>query len=75
MPWWTPGWGRGWRWCFWATGMPGWLRWQYPPFFTYPPYPPKPEDELELLEELKKALEADLEDIKARIEELKKKLD
>ena len=55
--------------------MPGWLRWQYPPFFTYPPYPPKPEDELELLEELKKALEADLEDIKARIEELKKKLD
>ncbi len=46
MPW---GWGRGWRWGFWATGLPGWLRWYafapyyMPPYYWLPPfwfYPP-----------------------------------
>ncbi len=75
MPWWAPGWGRGWgwRWWFWATGMPGWMRWTY---FT--PWtslaPPSPKEELEMLEEMKKELEAELEDIKRRIEELKKEM-
>ena len=23
-------WGRGWRWRFWLTGLPGWARWYYP---------------------------------------------
>jgi predicted nucleic acid-binding Zn-ribbon protein len=34
----------------------------------------KPEDELEILEEMKKDLEAELEDIRRRIEELRKDL-
>uniref|UniRef100_A0A7C2SQA4 DUF5320 domain-containing protein n=1 Tax=Archaeoglobus fulgidus TaxID=2234 RepID=A0A7C2SQA4_ARCFL len=58
--------------CFKATGLPGWMRWGwwgygYPPAF-------RPEDELEMLEAMKKDLEAELEDIKKRIEELKEKL-
>ncbi len=76
MPWWMPGWGgRGWRWQYWATGLPGWMRWGYgyPP--AYPPYPSfRPEDELEMLEAMKEDLEAELEDIKKRIEELKREL-
>jgi len=72
MPW---GWGRGWgwRWWFWATGLPGWIRWTYfYPWWFQPPYPLTREEELEMLEEFKKDLEAELEDIKKRIEELKK---
>lgn len=35
MPWWCwgQGWGRGWRWRFWATGIPGWMWWD--PWFAY----------------------------------------
>ena len=45
MPWW-PGWGRGWRWCFWATGMPGWMRWGYPGYgYGFPSFAPSEEDE------------------------------
>ncbi len=73
MPWWMPGWGgRGWRWRYWLTGMPGWMRWGYP----YPPAPAfSPEDELEMLEEMKKDLEAELKEINKRIEELRKELE
>ncbi len=72
----TPGWGRGWRWWYYATGLPGWMRWgrfpySYPP---YPPYPARPEDELEMLEELKSVLEEELEDVRKRIDELKREL-
>ncbi len=76
MPWWTPGWGRGWRWMYWATGLPGWMRWGYGPAYAPYPYPPafRPEDELEMLEAMKEDLEAELEDIKKRIEELKREL-
>ena len=82
MPWWWPGWGwgrgSGWRWGFWITGLPGWIRWQYfaPPYYDFPyPYPPaSPEEELEMLEEMRKDLEAELEDIKKRIEEIKREL-
>ncbi len=73
MPW---GWGRGWgwRWMFWLTGLPGWMRWGYfAPWWFYPPHM-RPEEELEMLEDLRKDLEAELEDIKKRIEELKKEL-
>lgn len=77
MPWWAPGWGWGrgwgWRWWFWATGMPGWMRWAYFAPWAYPPAP-RPEEELEMLEDMKRELEAELEDIKKRIEELKKEL-
>ena len=73
MPWWAPGWGgRGWRWWFRATGLPGWMRWGW----WYPPYPPalEPEEEIRMLEDMKAALETELEEIKKRIEELKKEL-
>jgi len=76
MPWWMPGWGgRGWRWWYRATGLPGWMRWGWWGC-DYLPYPPafRPEDELEMLEAMKEGLEAELEDIKKRIEELKKEL-
>ena len=49
------------------------MRWMYLTPWTYPPVP-KPEDELEMLEDLRKELEAELEDIKKRIDELKKQL-
>ena len=50
------------------------MRWGYfAPWWFYPPYM-RPEEELEMLEDLKKDLEAELEDIKKRIEELKKEL-
>ncbi len=67
MPW---GWGRGWgwRWCYWATGLPGWMRWWY----FAPPYPSR-EEEIEYLEAMKEELERELEEIKRRIEELKGK--
>ena len=77
MPWWAPGWGRGWgwRWWFWATGMPGWMRWAYfTPWTTVPSPALSPKEELEMLEEMKRELEAELEDIKKRIEELKKEM-
>lgn len=79
MPWWAPGcWGRGfgWRWWYWATGLPGWMRWGYPAAFGYPPFQPsmRPEDELEMLEEMRRDLEAELEDIKKRIEELRREI-
>ncbi|WP_202319245.1 DUF5320 domain-containing protein [Archaeoglobus neptunius] len=78
MPWWMPGWGgRGWRWWYRATCLPGWMRWgwwEQPPF--YPPSPTyRPEDELEMLEAMKEDLEAELKDITKRIEELKRDLE
>ena len=44
--------------------------------YDYPPYPPafRPEDELEMLEAMKEDLEAELEGVKKRIEELKREL-
>ncbi len=80
MPWYPryPGWGRGvgWRWCFWATGLPGWMRFSPDyPFrrLEYPVYPsyPSEEDELKWLEEEEKLLEEELEYIRKRIRELR----
>jgi len=86
------GYGRGnrYRWWYRATGLPGWMRFGYPPYMMrYPPfeYPPvdypsswpiypemTPEDELNMLEEEKQMLEDELEAIKERIEEIKKEL-
>ncbi|MBO8183685.1 MAG: DUF5320 family protein [Archaeoglobus sp.] len=73
MPWW-PGWGRGWRWCFWATGMPGWMRWGYPGYgYGFPSFAPSEEDELRWLEEEEKLLEEELEWVRKRIDELRRK--
>ena len=77
MPWFGwGGWGRGWRWWWRITGLPGWMRWGYPswhpPYFPDPAYRLSKEEEIEYLEEMKRELEAELEEIKKRIEELKK---
>ncbi len=81
MAWWMPGWGgRGWRWWYRTTGVPGWMRcrWWRTPWtpWDFPPYSPpfRPEDELEMLEAMREDLEAELEDIKKRIEELRREL-
>jgi len=75
-------WGRGYRWWFRLTGLPGWMRFGFysPWMYTRGPAPPyaepslPPEEELRMLEEEKQMLEDQLEEIKARIEELKRKL-
>ncbi|HDM25257.1 MAG TPA: hypothetical protein ENG24_01510 [Thermoplasmatales archaeon] len=82
------GYGRGYRYRWWyrATGLPGWMRFGYPPHVMwYPPvdypgswpmmYPEiNPEEELHMLEEERQMLEEELEAIKKRIEEIKKEL-
>ncbi len=68
-------WGRGWRWWFRATGLPGWLRFGWMPWMGWGMYGFRAEDELRMLEEIKSELEAELEDVKKRIEELKKELE
>jgi hypothetical protein len=73
------------RWWYRATGLPGWMRFGYPPGIWYPPvdYPVDwpisyPEltkkDELRMLEEEKQMLEDKLDAINKRIEEIKKEL-
>ena len=80
------GYGRGnrYRWWYRATGLPGWMRWEFVrpcyPWFTpwsMPPWYPEeipPEEELRMLEEERQMLEDELEEIKKRIEELKREL-
>jgi len=76
---WGGGWGRGWRWRHWfyATGLPGWLRFGYapawrPPAVAYGPYAPAPEQELEALRGQAQWLKDQLEAIQKRIEELER---
>lgn len=63
------GWGRGWRWWYRATGLPGWVRFGYAggvaPWFSA-------EDELTFLKDQARWLEQQLKTISQRIEELKK---
>ncbi len=71
------GWGRGWRNRYYATGIPGWAwagygRGIYPGWrFGYGPEITT-EEELERLNEEARLLEKDLEEIRQRMEELKK---
>ena len=58
------GWGRGWRHRFWATGQPGWLR--DGPAAGEPPA----EVEQQALQREASAIEADLERIRRRLQEL-----
>ncbi len=62
--------GRGWRHMFYATGLPGWLRfgWGGPGFLVEPP----PETEKRLLEEEAEALKGELDEIRKRLDELDK---
>lgn len=84
------GYGRGWRWRYYATGMPGWMRWGYLPPMHPPMLPPmdvphpwmqwygageiSPEEELRMLEEEEQHLMDAIEDVRKRIDELKKRL-
>jgi hypothetical protein len=78
--WWGggPGWGgggRGWRHRYYATGLPRWARYDYPPAWAYGPYPYGPamteEQEVELLKDQAEALRREMEAITKRLEELK----
>lgn len=71
--WW--GGGRGWRHWYYATGLPGWARYGYPPAQTYGPYwqPMTDEQETELLRNQAEALKRELDAIAQRLDELEKK--
>ena len=76
--WWRAGrgWGgggRGWRHWYFATGLPGWARFDYPPAWGYGPYQPMTqEQETELLKNQAEALKRELDAIAQRLEELEK---
>ena len=61
--------GRGWRHSYYATGLPGWMRWGYP---AWPQYgvAPSPQGEMEFLQQQANTLQAELEDIERRMKEL-----
>ncbi|MBC7186731.1 MAG: DUF5320 domain-containing protein [Calditrichaeota bacterium] len=65
--WW--GGGRGWRHCFYATGLPGWLRFGRR-FWGVPAPVPEPEVEKQFLTAQADWLQKELEAIKRRLEEL-----
>ncbi len=58
--------GRGWRHMFWATGLPGWMR--YGGWMA--PFAPAPEVEKSVLADQAKALQTRLEEIRSRLAEL-----
>ncbi len=60
--------GRGWRHMFYATGLPGWMRfgWGDPAFLTDPP----PGTEKRILEGEAEALKEQLDQIRKRLDEL-----
>lgn len=57
--------GRGWRWCYYATGLPGWARFGYAR-----PVPPSAEEQKQVLESRAKWLEEELAAIRRRIDDL-----
>lgn len=67
--------GRGWRHWYYATGLPGWARYDYPPFGAYGPYgqPMTEAQETELLKNQAEALKREMDAITQRLEELKKR--
>jgi hypothetical protein len=71
---WGGGGGRGWRHWYYATGLPGWARYGYPPFWGYAPYPqpPSAEEETEFLKNQAEALKRELDAIAQRLDELEK---
>jgi hypothetical protein len=66
--------GRGWRHQYWATGMPGWMRVGVnvpqgaAPFM--PPVAPAPEMEKQILENQVAALQAQLDTVRKRLDEV-----
>lgn len=73
---WGRGGGRGWRYWYRATGLPGWVRagwapaWGAPPFWGFPE--PSKEQEAEMLRQQAEQLKATLESIQQRLEALSK---
>ena len=61
--------GRGWRHCFWATGLPGWMRFGWGGMA--PAAEPAPEAEKRFLDGQAQALRTQLDVIERRLEELK----
>ena len=65
--------GRGWRNMFYATGLPGWMRfggYAAPYGYTTPYQQPDPELEKEALRNEAKALQSELDFIKKRLSEI-----
>jgi hypothetical protein len=68
--------GRGWRHWYYATGLPGWVRFGYAPAWgqppAYSPYAPPmtAEQELQMLKNQAEWLKSELEAIDRRIQEL-----
>jgi len=73
---WAGGFGRGRRWrnMFYATGLPGWMRFGWagavPPAGMVPPAPLAPEQELQWLKQQAEAVSATLDGLRRRIDEL-----
>jgi len=74
----------GWRWRVWARYWPrGWWcpmhpwppAWARLPYYPHYPYPLDPREEMNILEEAKRELEAELEDVKKRLDEIKRKME
>ncbi len=70
MSWWGYRWRRGF---FRPYPPPHYLGWYPPP--QYPPWGYSPEDELRILEEYKKELEAELEELKEELESVNKRIE
>ncbi len=75
--------GRGWRHMYYATGLPGWMRFGYSPgwaawqagpwdYGATAPGPMPRDQEMQMLKDHAEALKAELDQISARIEELEK---
>lgn len=62
--------GYGWRHCFWATGLPRWLRWRGWQKVS-PLFQKSPATEREVLEELKQQLQARIQAIEDRLQQLR----
>ena len=65
--------GRGWRHVFYATGLPGWMRFggYAAPYRYFAPYQkPDPETEKQALKSQAEALQSELDFIKKRLSEI-----
>ncbi len=66
--------GRGWRHMFYATGLPGWMRAGWPAPVGAAPYAkPDPEAEREFLKDQSEALQAQLDQVRKRLDEMETK--